>query len=176
MFVGGSCDKQYETFDHLQSHVGCRCCFYDPGIDAGSGYLRYAHDRRPDADSLREALWHKISSDHLRGNRIAFADAGVGCGTVAAVRGVSGLVSGRKTVAAEDQIEDPSGFGEVGCIQRSGGCYGMGLDDASGSGEHGAMVCLAPVGSGEYTFLLYDFVMPRFEIVMERYLGRIIGK
>ena len=29
---------------------------------------------------------------------------------------------------------------------------------------------------GNITFLLYDFVMPRFEFVMERYLGRIIGK
>ena len=29
---------------------------------------------------------------------------------------------------------------------------------------------------GNITFLLYDFAMPRFEFVMERYLGRIIGK
>ena len=29
---------------------------------------------------------------------------------------------------------------------------------------------------GNITFLLYDFAMPRFEIIMERYLGRIIGK
>ena len=137
-------------FDHLQSHGGCRCCFDDPGIDAGSGYLRYAHDRGTDDDSHRKTLWCEISYHHLCGNRFALAALGVGCGTVAAVCGVSRVVSGSKTVAAEDQIEDPSGFGEVGCIQRSGGCYGMGLDDASGSGEHGAMVCLAPVSSGEY--------------------------
>ena len=29
---------------------------------------------------------------------------------------------------------------------------------------------------GNITFLLYDFAMPRFEFVMERYLGRIIGR
>lgn len=29
---------------------------------------------------------------------------------------------------------------------------------------------------GNITFLLYDFTMPRFEFVMERYVGRIIGK
>ena len=29
---------------------------------------------------------------------------------------------------------------------------------------------------GNITFLVYDFVMPRFEFIMERYVGRVIGK